>query len=95
MKRLALFTVVFGLAFSAVAQTPAADPADPAVPQAASTTATDAGAAKAQATKDDLSDRNGRKCAIATGHAYTKEDLDRTGEVDLAAALRKLDPTIR
>lgn len=110
MKRLALFTVVFGLAFSAVAQTPA-DPADPAVPPTNSTAAaTDADAAKAQATKDELADRNclretgsrviradrtGRKCAMAAGRAYTREDLDRTGEVDLADALRKLDVGIR
>lgn len=34
------------------------------------------------------------RCANAAGRAYTKDDLDRTGEVDLADALRKLDPSI-
>lgn len=37
----------------------------------------------------------GRDCAIASGRVYTREDLDRTGSVDLADALRRLDPAIR
>ncbi|HEY5972687.1 MAG TPA: hypothetical protein VIT22_12140 [Pseudoxanthomonas sp.] len=111
MKRLALFTAVFGLAFSAAAQTPTVGPADPATPQTTSAAATraDANATDNQAAKDELADRtcmketgsrviradrNGRKCAIATGRAYTKEDLDRTGAIDLADALRRLDPAI-
>jgi len=32
-----------------------------------------------------------RRCAMAAGTVYTKEDLDRTGEVDVARALRRLD----
>lgn len=36
-----------------------------------------------------------RKCAMATGTVYTREDLDRTGQVDLADALRTLDPRIQ
>lgn len=28
------------------------------------------------------------------GRAYTREDLDRTGDINLADALRKLDPAI-
>jgi hypothetical protein len=35
-----------------------------------------------------------RKCTGANGRAYTREDLERTGEVDIADALRKLDPSI-
>ena len=30
----------------------------------------------------------------AIGRAYTREDLDRTGDINLADALRKLDPSI-
>lgn len=30
----------------------------------------------------------------AIGRAYTREDLDRTGDINLADALRKLDPAI-
>lgn len=29
------------------------------------------------------------------GRAYTRDDLNRTGAIDLAEALRRLDPTIR
>lgn len=36
-----------------------------------------------------------RKCSGAIGSAYTRDDLQRTGEVDIADALRKLDPSIR
>jgi len=35
-----------------------------------------------------------RKCIGANGRAYTREDLQHTGEVDIADALRKLDPSI-
>lgn len=46
----------------------------------------DANAAKA---------RTSRTCSNGTiGRAYTRDDLDRTGEVDIADALRKLDPSI-
>jgi hypothetical protein len=38
--------------------------------------------------------RKDRKCTGANGRAYTREDLQRTGEVDIADALRKLDPSI-
>jgi hypothetical protein len=39
--------------------------------------------------------RRARTCNNgAIGRAYTRDDLDRTGETDLADALRKLDPTI-
>ncbi|RZA37263.1 MAG: hypothetical protein EOP92_01305 [Lysobacteraceae bacterium] len=40
-------------------------------------------------------DKQGRKCISANGRSYSKEDLDRTGEADLAEALRRLDPAIR
>ena len=34
-------------------------------------------------------------CIAAHGRVYSREDLQRTGEVDIADALRKLDPAIR
>ena len=34
------------------------------------------------------------KCAPAFGRAYTREELDRTGQVNIADALRMLDPSI-
>lgn len=33
-------------------------------------------------------------CINAPGRAYTREDIERTGEVDLKRALQKLDPAI-
>lgn len=39
--------------------------------------------------------RKPRACTnAAIGRGYNREDLDRTGEIDIAAALRKLDPAI-
>ena len=36
-----------------------------------------------------------KRCLALGGRAYSREDLAGTGEVDLADALRKLDPAIR
>lgn len=33
-------------------------------------------------------------CIDAGGRVYTREQIESTGEIDLAAALRKLDPSI-
>lgn len=40
-------------------------------------------------------DSKGRKCVNAPGRSYTREDINSTGAVDLADALRRLDPSIR
>ena len=42
----------------------------------------------------DLTDKHGKRCVAANGRVYSREDIERTGEIDLAAALRKLDPAI-
>ncbi|MBB6598690.1 hypothetical protein [Luteimonas sp. MC1825] len=36
-----------------------------------------------------------KDCVAAGGRVYTREDIDRTGSVDIQDALRKLDPSIR
>ena len=36
-----------------------------------------------------------KECVAAGGRVYTREDIDRTGSVDLQDALRRLDPAIR
>lgn len=36
-----------------------------------------------------------QRCANASGRVYTKEDIDRTGHVNIADALRTLDPSVR
>lgn len=118
MKRLVFSPLLLGLAFAAVAQTPAPAqaPAEPVALHAAAAPVNDA-ATTAQparkdevARKDDVADRNclketgsrlatrpdsrGRKCVNATGRSYTKEDMDRTGAIDLSDALRRLDPAV-
>lgn len=35
-----------------------------------------------------------KRCNAMPGRAYTREDLDRTGQVNIADALRTLDPAI-
>lgn len=52
--------------------------------------------ARANATRSasDRSDKRGQRCVAANGRVYSREDIDRTGEVDIADALRKLDPAI-
>lgn len=39
-------------------------------------------------------DSKGRKCVNATGRSYNRDDIDRTGAVDLGDAIRKLDPAV-
>lgn len=36
-----------------------------------------------------------RDCLAVNGRVYTRDDIDRTGRVDIADALRALDPSIR
>ena len=109
MKRLALTAALLGLVFAASAQTAApAQPTDPQTTDPVPTE-TSAKQDKADAKKDELADRNclqytgsrliradskGRKCANATGRSYSKEDIDRTGALDLRDALRRLDPAV-
>lgn len=42
----------------------------------------------------ERSNKPGQRCVAANGRVYSRADLDRTGEVDIADALRKLDPAI-
>jgi hypothetical protein len=78
MKRLALTAALLGLAFAASAQTAA--PAGNCL--------------KHTGSRLIRADNKGRKCAIATGRAYNRDDIDRTGAVDLRDAIRRLDPAV-
>jgi hypothetical protein len=40
-------------------------------------------------------EKDRQKCVSANGRSYTRDDIRETGEVDLADALRKLDPSVR
>lgn len=39
-------------------------------------------------------DKLGQRCVAASGRVYSRDDIERTGEIDIADALRKLDPAI-
>lgn len=86
---------------AADSQTAAAAPAETSAEASANQNKADA--------KDEIADRNclkhtgsrliradskGRKCAIAAGRAYNRDDIDRTGAIDLRDALRRLDPAV-
>lgn len=38
--------------------------------------------------------RGHRECLAVNGRSYSRDDIDRTGAVDLADALQRLDPSI-
>ena len=42
----------------------------------------------------ERNDRLRQRCVAASGRVYSREDIERTGEVDIADALRMLDPAI-
>ena len=104
----ALLSLAFA-ASAQIAAPAAADPAAPQTAAPAETSAeTLAHQNKADA-KDEAADRNclkhtgsrliradskGRKCAIAAGRAYNRDDIDRTGAIDLKDAIRRLDPAV-
>jgi hypothetical protein len=102
MKRL-MISLFGALAFAAVAQ--AAEPQ--ANPVADTTQVTQDEAKKPdlddryclRQTGTRIGSRNtsskDQKCTGAMGRSYTREDLERTGDVNIADALRKLDPAIR
>lgn len=48
----------------------------------------------ARAQRADRKGEAGRTNCAAIGRAYTRDDIDRTGEPNLSDALRKLDPSI-
>ena len=43
----------------------------------------------------ERADKTPQRCIAANGRVYSRDDIDRTGEIDIADALRKLDPAIR
>ena len=102
MKRL-MISLMGALAFTAAAQTapPQTTPATDA-PTATQTEAkkpeiNDAYCLRHTGTRitSRTDSRKARTCnATAFGRAYTRDDLDRTGEINIADALRKLDPAV-
>jgi len=42
----------------------------------------------------ERNDRLSQRCVAASGRVYSREDIERTGQVDIADALRMLDPAV-
>lgn len=75
---------------AATGAAPAAAETTVITPDAAAVPARDTGCVRATGTRIDKRDKNG--CTGAPGESYSREDIDRTGAVDTADALRKLSP---
>jgi len=104
MKRL-MISLLGAVAFAAAAQTPSPAEVQSQDTAAATTTKTDAKADdKVQADSFCLqhtgsriaprTSRKGQRCVSATGRAYSREDIERTGEINIADALRRLDTSV-
>ncbi len=46
------------------------------------------------ASRNARSRRAEQECVTSGGRVYTREDIDRTGSVDVRDALRRLDPSV-
>lgn len=100
VRRCLIAALCLGLAGPALAATPQAT-----APQAAR----DAGAATQVGEREARTHRHclretgtrirsrddQRRCSAFAGRVWSREDLERTGRVDIADALRTLDPSIR
>ena len=102
MKRFLFTSLLCGVAFAAAAQSPAPASAEPADLRAAD-------AANEASVKPFCLQETGslittsenrrlaaadKKCAPVAGRSYSRRDIERTGAIDIADALRQLDPTI-
>lgn len=91
-----------GIAFGAVAQD--AEPEEQARQAAEARKDRDAASERfcvQQTGSRIVASRNARSrseradCVASGGRVYTREDIQRTGSIDLADALRRLDPSLR
>lgn len=106
MRHFVLFAVVGALALSAQAQTPPADaPARTAndATAAAADVAAERGGAERPLRHDCLRstgtrirsrDENGCLRVFSPSRVYSRSDIERTGETEIAEALQRLDPSI-
>lgn len=99
MKRLLMTALLAGVMPVALAQTATAAPE--AVPATQTADAAQAPLSERHCLRDTGSRivaRNNAKgqkqCNGLAGRAYTREDLDRTGHLNIADALRTLDPAV-
>ena len=99
MKRILFAGLLFGFAFAASAQSTSVSAS---VDSKAQQTTEEKGKASdafcLRHTGSRIVERQNRKgqraCTSGIGRVYTREELDRTGEIDMADALRKLDTSI-
>jgi len=110
MMATAFAALVLCAAFGASAQTASVDaqaqvaPADAAVAadaQAATQPADTKRTSNVGCVKDTGTNirprdpKTGKALCIGPGRSYSREQIDRTGQTDLADALRRLDPSVR
>lgn len=100
MKRTALALLLGLSAFAVQAQSPAA-PVEATGPAAETKVITGDNIAKAahdngciRETGTRLKRRDAKGCTGAPGESYSRADIDRTGAVDTADALRRLSPRV-
>ncbi len=81
---------------TATPETPAPSDDVSSQPQPAGTCLVSTGS-RIDAARNDRAIRSGKapRCANAAGRAYTRDDIDRSGHVDIADALRSLDTSLR
>ena len=101
MKRIVITSLLCGLAFAASAQPPV-----PRTPEPHDLRAADArndnvkpfclketGSHITKMRNDRLADAD-KRCAPAVGRVYSRREIERTGAMDMAQALRELSPII-
>ncbi|WP_082672620.1 hypothetical protein [Luteimonas abyssi] len=99
MKRLLLAMALMGLTFAASAQQ--SEPEEDARMTRAERAAANEPYCIQETGSRITASRNARSrgdrdaCVAAGGRVYTREEIDRTGSVDVRDALRRLDPSIR
>jgi hypothetical protein len=100
MNRIVISLILSAFAFGANAQTPAPDATAQVQNQSADVTVISGGAGRTsdryclRETGSHIVSKQRKSCVNASGRAYSREDIDRTGAVDLADALRRLDPSV-
>lgn len=99
MKRLFLTTLLAGVVPAAFAQAATAEPAATHATQVAE--ATPEPLSQRHCLRETGSRivahqnaKGQKRCNALPGRAYTREDLDRTGHLNIADALRTLDPAV-
>lgn len=99
MTRLLLATALLGLTFGAFAQQ--SEPEEEARMSRADRAAANERFCIQETGSRIVATRNARsrgereECVNAGGRVYTRDEIERTGSVDVRDALRRLDPSIR